>query len=98
MRVNAFGNRVAEKIPGAMREEFVLDDRRLAVSTSVGVSFYKSRLARVRPAQQAERVRFLRRSGLRAHSLADVACRDRAIRADPVGSGVRHLAEYRAAD
>jgi len=37
----AVGKRVAEKIVGAMREEFVIGERRLAVSTSVGVSFYK---------------------------------------------------------
>ena len=36
----AVGERVAEKIVGAMREEFVLGERRLAVSTSVGVAFY----------------------------------------------------------
>jgi diguanylate cyclase (GGDEF)-like protein len=36
----AVGKRVAEKIVTAMREEFVFGERRLAVSTSVGVSFY----------------------------------------------------------
>ena len=36
----AVGKRVAEKIVAAMREEFVLGERRLVVSTSVGVSFY----------------------------------------------------------
>ena len=37
---SAVGQRVAEKIVGAMREEFVLGERKLSVSTSVGVSFY----------------------------------------------------------
>jgi len=37
----AVGRRVAEKIVAAMREEFMLGERRLAVSTSVGVSFYR---------------------------------------------------------
>ena len=34
------GRRVAEKIVAAMREEFMLGDCRLSVSTSVGVAFY----------------------------------------------------------
>jgi diguanylate cyclase (GGDEF)-like protein/PAS domain S-box-containing protein len=37
----AVGRRVAEKIVAAMREEFMLGERRLAVSTSLGVSFYR---------------------------------------------------------
>src|SRR6185369_3652962 len=37
----AVGRRVAEKIVAAMREEFMLGEHKLAVSTSVGVSFYR---------------------------------------------------------
>ena len=37
---SAVGQRVADKIVRAMREEFVLNERTLSVSTSVGVSFY----------------------------------------------------------
>jgi len=40
LEASALGLRVAEKIVAAMRDPFVLGERTLSVSTSVGVSFY----------------------------------------------------------
>jgi len=40
LEAGALGLRVAEKIVAAMREPFVLGERTLSVSTSIGVSFY----------------------------------------------------------
>src|SRR5689334_10382205 len=59
----------------------------------------KRRLETVGLAQQRERVRLLQRLLLfLPYSLADVPRRDRAIRADPVGLRLRHLAEDGPAD